>query len=145
MSRYIRANIEEAIYKITADIKKYDEETQNRIKQAVRNGTKGVYENAVRAAPMKRTGNLKTGITMEMSDREATGVVKSTAPHSHLVEFGTKQRFVTPTIHKALKIKSQFVRGVITSGKMPKKPFMRPAIEKERPKIETAIKGALTP
>ena len=44
---------------------------------------------------------------------------------------------------KALLINGSFVKGMIANGKMPAKPFMRPAVEAEKPKIEESIKKVL--
>ncbi|WP_196602160.1 HK97-gp10 family putative phage morphogenesis protein [Pectinatus frisingensis] len=145
MPRFIYANIEEGVFKATAQIEKYDAATQEKIKAAIKNGTTAVFEQAVRNAPMSATGNLKKGIKMETNTNYsyASGIVKSTAPHSHLVEFGTRRRIVYPVRRKAMVINGHFVKGYVNNGAMPKKPFLRPAIDKERPGIEESIKKVL--
>ena len=139
----IRADIEKAVYKATADIEKYNKETQQAIKSAVADGVTAIKVQAIRLAPAGLTGNLKTGIQSEMGQSGSYGVIKSTSPHSHIVEFGTAERITYTKNKQALKINGSFVKGDIYNGKMPKKPFMRPAVEAERPKIEENIKRVL--
>lgn len=146
MSFKIYADIDHAVYKATADISKYSAETGQKIRAAVEHGCEAIKSDAIRAAPGGPTGNLKAGITMDMSPRGAYGVIKSTAQHSHLVEFGTGVRIAMnkPKNHKrAMVINGDYVRGMIVTGKMAARPFMRPAVEKEKPKIEEDIKKIL--
>ena len=136
----INCNIEKAVYKATADISKYDKETKAKIINAVADGVKAVAETATRLAPAGTTGNLKAGIKQNMG-RGAYGEIKSTAQHSHLVEFGSAERIVYNRKNKqAMVINGDFVKGDIYSGKMPAKPFMKPSVEAEKPKIEESIK-----
>lgn len=140
----ISANIDQAVYKATADIASYNEKTQQAIKSAVADSVTAIRDQAIRLAPAGLTGNLKSGIKAEMGRTGAYGVVKSTSQHSHLVEFGTGERITYNSKNKqALKINGSFVRGDIYNGKMPAKPFMRPAVESEKPKIEENIKKVL--
>ena len=144
--RAIHANIEEAVYKCTKDIEKYSREAQEGIKRAIENGVKSVHAAAITKAPGGRTGNLRAGIKMSITTTgtKAGGNVRSTAPHGHLVEFGTKPRLVQSRPGKsAMVINGSIRRGPWMAGAMPKKPFMRPAIEQERPKIEEAIRRAV--
>lgn len=143
---HIHSDIEHAVYTATADISKYSTETGQKIREAVQNGCENIRDRAIRLAPKGPTGNLKAGITMKMSPRGASGVIKSTAPHSHLVEFGTGVRITmnNPRNHKrAMVINGDYVRGMIFTGKMTSRPFMRPAVEAEKPKIEETIKKIL--
>ena len=142
----IYANIDSAVYKATADITGYDQKTKEAIKSAISAGVDAIRDRAIRAAPAGATGNLKAGIKAEMSKYGASGVIKSTSPHSHIVEFGTGPRITMNRLNshkKALVINGSFVKGMINNGKMPAKPFMRPAVEAEKPKIEESIKKVL--
>ena len=144
--RAIHANIDEAVYKCTKDIEKYGREAHERIKKAIETGVKAVHTAAVTKAPGGRTGNLRAGIKMSITSTGTTagGNVRSTAPHGHLVEFGTKPRLVQNRPGKrAMVIGGSVRKGPWMAGAMPKKPFMRPAIEQERPKIEEAIRRAV--
>ena len=68
--------------------------------------------------------------------------VKSTAPISHVVEYGSGPRIASPLRAKAMLINGDFVRGHVVST-MPERPFMRPAAEAGKPKIEEAVKEAI--
>lgn len=141
----IFANIKEEAFRAMVDVQKYDEETQKKIRKATRDGIAAVHAAAVRAAPIRATGNLRRGIVQEFDEKTCSGKVRATAPHSHLVEFGTRERVTAPLRKKALKIAEGFVRGFTFTGKMPKKPFLRPAMEKERTAIEANIERAVKP
>ena len=141
----IFANIKEVAFRAMVDVQKYDEETQKKIRKATRDGVAAVHAAAVRAAPIRATGNLRRGIVQEFDEKTCSGKVRATAPHSHLVEFGTRERVTAPLRKKALKIAEGFVRGFTFTGKMPKKPFLRPAMEKERTAIEANIERAVKP
>lgn len=141
----IFANIKEVAFRAMVDVQKYDEETQKKIRKATRDGVAAVHATAIRAAPIRVTGNLRRGIVQEFDEKTCSGKVRATAPHSHLVEFGTRERVTAPLRKKALKIAEGFVRGFTFTGKMPKKPFLRPAMEKERTAIEANIERAVKP
>ena len=131
----INVRLDDVVFRATADISKYDKETQDKIAD----GVKGVYEEAVNRAP-KRTGGLIEGIKMDV--KGAHGTVKSTAPISHVVEYGSGPRIASPLRAKAMLINGDFVRGHVVST-MPERPFMRPAAEAGKPKIEAAVKEAI--
>lgn len=135
----INVRLDDVVFRATADISKYDKETQDKIKAAIADGVKTVYEEAVSRAP-KRTGSLIEGIKMEVNG--AHGVVKSTSPLSYIIEYGSGPRIASPLRAKAMLINGDFVRGHVVST-MPERPFMRPAAEAGKPKIETAVKEAI--
>lgn len=142
----IRSNLSLETLKAMRDVHNYGEATQTAIKGVVRNGTKAVYDAAWRKAPMK-SGNLRAGIHQKYDDTNNIGTVTSRAPHGHLVEFGTNKRFVySPNMggkHARLMPDGRFVKGLTSAGSMPSRPFMRPAIEQERPKINAAMERVL--
>ena len=141
MSDEFKLNIrlDDAVFRATADISKYDKATQDKIKAAIADGVKTVYEEAVSRAP-KRTGSLIKGIKMET--KGAHGVVKSTSPLSYITEYGSGPRIASPLHAKAMLINGDFVRGHVVSM-APERPFMRPAAEAGKPKIEAAVKEAI--
>ena len=147
MAKEIRiyANIREEVFRVMVDVRKYDEKTQAAIKKATKEGIQAVHAAAVRAVPIRATGNLRKGIKQKFDEATCSGEVRAEAPHSHLVEFGTRERVTAPLRKKALKIAEGFVRGFTFTGKMPKKPFLRPAMEKERTAIEANIERAVKP
>lgn len=154
MAFRIYSNISDATYKCTADIANYDTKTRQAIRSAVETGVNAIADKAIQLAPAgppksAREITIKAGIKREMSKYGASGTIKSTAPHSHLVEFGTGPRITYNNPKKSHKramiINGGFVRGMIANGRMPKRPFMRPAVESERPKIEEDVRRAIEP
>lgn len=140
----ISINADEAVKDAIRQIKDASIEKRAKIKWAIQETTEKVFENAKRKAPLGKTGNLRKGIEMEMYRNGNAGIVKATAPHSHLVELGTNPRFTAPKKKKALKINDKFVSGFISTGKMKPKPFLKPAAEEEHAnfvaRLEEAIK-----
>lgn len=137
----IYSNLEEQVFKALRDIKQYDEKTQADIRNAVRDGTKGVMEESIRRAPMK-TGKLKSNITMSFDYDKSMGIVRAKSPHAHLVEYGARAAVAVPDRKKALTIGDGFAASANIPAR-PAHPFMRPAIEKERPEIEKKIREVL--
>lgn len=143
----IRMSMGEAVLKATRDIDGYTSRVQTGIVRTIANGTQAVYSAAVRMAPRGPTGNLKAGLTYRLSG--VSGMVMSRAPHSHLVEFGTEPRITYRQVKKGTKHAmrlpdGRFVKGDIYNGRMPKKPFMRPAYMTERDNIEAQMKKVIT-
>jgi len=81
-------------------------------------------------APAGPTANLKKSIRAKLLKRyvnnpaAGAGVNRRKAPHSHLVEFGTDDRY-----HKSGKY----------VGKMPMQPFLRPAWDANKERITKGI------
>lgn len=140
----ISANIAEEVYKAIKDVKQYDEQTQLKIKNAIRAGTRDVMVSAISRAPYK-TGKLKISIGMSFSDRYgAQGIVVAKSPHAKFVEYGVQSAVVIPVREKAMKPGNEgwYIGKAIIPAR-PAHPFMRPAMEEVRPKIENAIKDVL--
>lgn len=143
----VRVNMGEVIFKAVRDIDKYDTEKQKKIRKVIAGGTKNTKIRAVQLAPRGPTGNLKKGIKDHLVGDGREGIVMSTAPHSHLVEYGTESRITYPVRKKALKItwkgKTGWARGYISSGKMPARHILKNAAEKEWPRIVKSMESAL--
>lgn len=141
----ISTNFSFAVRTTLGQLDRYSAAAQQNCKNAIRQGTHDLYDAVIIRAADGPTGNLRQGIKSDYNALRNEGSVRSTAPHGHLVEFGTRQRIVMPMPPgRVLRLRNgDFVSGVIPAGRMPAKPFMRPAIEQERPKIETAIEEAL--
>lgn len=110
-------------------------------------GAKTVANAAKPLAPVGPTGNLRKSLRAKLLARRATAlgalgvtegyaapaiaaVDRRKAPHSHLVEFGTGERIGGP----------RSVRyGGRSFGKMPSKPFLRPAWESTRTMVLQTI------
>lgn len=143
----VRVNMDEVISKAVRDIDKYDNVKQKKIRKVITDGTKEIKTRALQLAPKGPTGNLRKGIKDHLVGDGREGIVMSTAPHSHLVEYGTENRITYPVQKKALKItwkgKSGWARGYISSGKMPARHVLRNAAEKEFPRIAKSMEEAL--
>lgn len=89
--------------------------------------------------------DLKSRITVQrakLSKGRAGGIVWSKAPHSHLVEFGTKSHLLVPE-GKTIKIGDNFVSGPIKHPGSKPKPFLQPAYLQERKVYIDNIKAAV--
>lgn len=61
--------------------------------QIVREETEGCASETIQAYPQGATGNLRARVkTSYPASDLLVGIVQSTAPHSHIYEFGTQQR-----------------------------------------------------
>lgn len=143
----IRMYSGEAVEKAIRNIDRYTARTREGIQRTIARGTEAIYSTAVRMAPHGPTGNLKAGLRRKVSG--VSGQVMSTAPHSHLVEFGTGPRITYGNPKKgsrhAMRLPDgRFVKGDIYNGRMRKKPFMRPAFMEERDKIESEMKKVVS-
>lgn len=137
---------DKTVLKAIHDISSYGERAQRAIKQVIANGTRAIHAEAVKRAPLGRTGALKRGIKYSING--AGGEVVSTAPHSRVVEFGTGPRIVYSDVKRgtkhAMKLPDgRFVKGDIYNGKMEKHPFMLPAMMAKRDEIEAEIERAI--
>lgn len=143
----IRVNMREVVSKAVQDIDRYDADKQKKIRKVIADGTKDTKTRAVQLAPKGPTGNLKKGIKDHLVGDGREGIVMSTAPHSHLVEYGADNRITYPVLRKALKItwkgKTGWARGYISSGKMPARHVLKRAAEREWPKIVQSMEKAM--
>jgi len=140
----IYANIDSEVFKAIKNVDNYNTNAQKSIRKAMADGTKSVYDAAFSKAPHGTNNKIRAGLHWSYDETKNTGVVKSSAPHGHLFEFGTNERFVYPTRRKALKMSDgRYAKGTVYAGRIRPKPFMRPAIEQERPKIESEVKKVL--
>ena len=139
--RVISSNISEETFKVTRQIDRYASKTRQRIIDSIMASTKAVFTDVQTNIPRGATGNLGKSVKMDVNVRQryVSGVVSSRAPHGHLVEFGTEPRYWYKTVaHPKGPVALVIYRGV-----MPKHPFMKPAIEKERPRIEARLREAV--
>ena len=137
---------DKTVLKAIHDINSYSERAQTAIKQAIAKGTRTIHAEAVRRAPLGKSGALKRGIRYSIDG--ARGEVVSTAPHSRVVEFGTGPRIVYPDIKRGTKhamklADGRFVKGDIYNGKMEKHPFLLPTMMAKRDEIEAEIERAI--
>lgn len=110
-------------------------------RQAMRNSLSPVEAAAKALAPVGPTGNLRDSVTIshKLTPSQAAGAprdgkdvqhmyVGASAPHAHLVEFGTGPRF-----HKSGKY----------VGEMPPNPWMRPAWDDNRDEVLNRLRADL--
>jgi HK97 gp10 family phage protein len=149
--------IGEALDKISA----YDGKSALRIENAVRESTKNIKNGAKQRVPV-RTGRLQKTITSGFNARNIQGYVRAGsynggwgggAPYAHLVEFGARAAVVKPKNAKALKIGRPGAEaaglkefsGQVKISKRNEQPFMRPAVEDEKPDLIKNLKEAVQP
>lgn len=65
------------------------EEVRLKAAEAIEEHCQKVAETARELCPVGPTGNLKAGIVVDHAQGSYFGRVRSTAPHSHLIAFGT--------------------------------------------------------
>lgn len=112
--------------KVVFDIDKIEKSVRDIIHVAEREIAEEAYD-AVKSASSfsDKTGNLRKSIRLFESKFENGGwIVHVGAPHAHLVEFGTAERYTA--------------KGK-RSGRMPALPFVRPVARKYRSKFQRRI------
>jgi len=77
------------------NMQKYDKDTTQRIGEAVNNSLKNIAKGVRSRLPTARSGKLRKGVKKSYSKKKMYGEVKSTAPHAHLIEFGTEAHALT--------------------------------------------------
>ena len=83
------------VQNIINNLQKYDSDTTQRIGDAVNNSLKNIAKGVRSRLPTARSGRLRKGVKKSYSKKKMYGEVKSTAPHAHLLEFGTKSHALT--------------------------------------------------
>ncbi|WP_443683310.1 HK97 gp10 family phage protein [Phascolarctobacterium faecium] len=128
------------------NVQKQLEKITNRSLGKISRGAKQrVSSRGVRVNSGGRKLDLKSRITVQrakLSKGRAGGIVWSKAPHSHLVEFGTKSHILVPE-GKTIKIGDNFVSGPIKHPGSKPKPFLQPAYLQERKVYIDNIKAAV--
>lgn len=80
-------------------------------------------------------------LRIRLRDNEAMAVAGG--PLSHLIEFGSKgRRITTPKRKQAIKLADGRIYARVDSGRMPAKPFWRPAFWSGRGAAVTAVQSA---
>ncbi len=102
--------------------------SSEQVEDALLVGAMTLQQAVKQAAPRGPTGNLRKDIKVKQlpkrGDAPKSAIVKSLAPHDHLVEFGSKPRFT----------KSGKYTGI-----MPAHPFFRPAVDANREGVFSQI------
>lgn len=138
---WVMTNRSAAISSAVYGIESYKTHVQDNIKKALRESTMSVYKAARDRVP-ERTGLLKKSITMRLSTSGLSGVVEAKSRYGHLVEFGAGPALIEPKKAKALHIKGKFYSNAFIPERKPH-PFMKPAAEQEKGKLEARITEAI--
>lgn len=156
----------------TAETKKMLKEfshllTKTMIASAAGSGADLLRDVAKQHAPVGETGALKAGLWARVEQKgsisaayvtgdyrkHVPGRTEGYSPHYHLVEYGTAG--IRPAVSKRSKppgipfIDGRFVKlggrlvFITQTGKMPAKPFMRPALDRNRMRIQVRIERSL--
>lgn len=141
---------------VFSNLKKYDEKTREKLGKAVNRSL-----NAIRRGAKTRihsvSGLLSRRIKKTYDSNVLSGTVRSTAPHAHLIEFGTRAIGETGSKAKPLsknpvqaKGKAMVIPGIgfrksYKHKGMKARPYMRPSFESERPKYIRNIEKAVKP
>lgn len=145
------------VSEITNKIGKYGADTDTRLDNVVNGSLKNIAAGARRRIPIGKTKNLRKGLKKSYSKKNHTGYVKETAPHGHLVEFGTKPHALTKGAsrdsERAAKRKRNYVQVIngnpvdgehIMHPGVKANPFMQPAYYAERANYIAGVKKAVT-
>ena len=137
--------LEEAIRRL----KLYDTASSKSLSKAISKSGRNIRDDAKSYVPI-RTGTLRDSLSARFSGNRLQSVVKADykkAPHAHLIEYGVEASVVKPTKKQALKFTDgngmKFARAPIKLPARKARPFMNPAFQSEKPKIENEIKKIL--
>lgn len=143
----VKADISQAVFNCLRQLDSYDKRTSDSIRKIVKDSTENVFAGAVQRVPV-RTGALKKSIRMRFEDTptNTVGVVYTKEPTAHLVENGAGPiPVLMPVKKKALHPGGSgyfFTRANIPARKA--HPFMKPAMDAERPRFEAKVREVVT-
>lgn len=137
--------LDEAIRKL----KLYDGKSSKAIGKVISKSGRNIRDDAKSHVPM-RTGTLRDSLAARFNGNRLQSVVKADykkAPHAHLIEYGVEASVVKPENKKALKFAAgndvKYARGPVKLPARKARPFMNPAFQSEKPKVENEIKKIL--
>lgn len=120
---------------IAADIGDRTENFEAEARNIVARSTLNAESEAKLRAPVQ-TGNLRSSIGSRFTNNGLTGIVEATAAHAAFVEFNTRPHIIRAKRAKYLRFKKggqyHFRKSVKHPGTTAQ-PFMRPALDAERP------------
>lgn len=137
--------LDEAIRKL----KLYDGKSSKAIGKAISKSGRNIRDDAKSHVPV-RTGALRDSLMARFKSNDLQSVVKADynkSPHAHLIEYGVEASVVKPENKKALKFAAgndvKYARGPVKLPARKARPFMNPAFQSEKPKVENEIKKIL--
>lgn len=143
----VKADVSQAVYNCLRKLDAYDQKTSDNIRKIVKDSTANVFAGALRRVPV-RSGALKKSIRMRFEDTptNTVGIVYTNEPTAHLIERGAGPvPALMPIKKKALHPGGSgyfFTRASIPARKA--KPFLKPAMDDERPRFEVKVREAVT-
>ena len=143
----VKADVSRAVYNCLRKLDAYDQKTSDSIRKIVKDSTANVFAGALRRVPV-RSGALKKSIRMRFEDTptNTVGIVYTNEPTAHLIERGAGPvPVLMPIKKKALHPGGSgyfFTRASIPARKA--KPFLKPAMDDERPRFEVKVREAVT-
>lgn len=140
-SFWVNTNKSHAITAAMANLDKYTDKAQSRIRTAILDTTNAVRDKAAGRVSV-RTGTLKKSIIAQISKTGNAGLVTAKARYAHFVEFGAKAALIRPKKGKAIKIGNRIVHHALVPARKAK-PFMRPAADAEKVNLEKRIVEAV--
>ena len=129
------------VAKVLREIDRMKPQARRAVVNSLQKSTKAMARGA-RSRIRSKTGNLRKRIKVKVDTDKLEGTVKSTAPHTHLVEYGTKRHLLSKN-KKVLKINGQLVKGDVYHPGSKPRPFMRPAFEEEAPNFVRNVRKEL--
>ncbi|MEI3066364.1 HK97-gp10 family putative phage morphogenesis protein [Phascolarctobacterium faecium] len=162
MSRSMRMSVEvEGLDEALRHLKAYDTKSTEKISEAIRLGGQNIGKEARSRVP-RRSGKLRKSIRTRFDSTAITSTVRTNVPYAHLVEFGAAAATVRPRSRArkggkpklALRIDGRGFRrfvhksskpgkGVVHIPARPARPYMTPAYQSGKPRIENDIKKVL--
>lgn len=119
----------------------------DKAEQVLLEGAQTLSTEAERRAPRGQRGNLKEALRTKKLDRRGrktapaiAAIDRKKAPHAHLVERGTQERYRRRGRVQIMGISAN--RGAPT-GKMPKQPFFYPAVRSRKNEVARVITTGL--
>lgn len=142
-SSSLRIKLSLDVYKACKNIAQYDAGTQDAIRKALLEGVQNMYRTAVMLAPY-RTGALKRSLKYEVGKSSAR--LYSNDFKARFAEYGARSGVAHPSKLKRAMALPFAERPLAQTVNIPVRgahPFMRPAVEAEKPKLEAAIREAV--
>lgn len=163
MSRSMRMSVEvEGLDEALRRLKAYDAKSTEKISEVIRLDGQNIGKEARSRVP-RRSGKLRKSIRTRFDSTAITSTVRTNEPYAHLVEFGAAAATARPRSKAkkkgekpklALRIDSRGFRrfvhksskpgkGVVHIPARPARPYMTPAYQSGKPRIENDIKKVL--
>lgn len=150
MANSMRISMEiEGLDQAIKKLKIYDSNSLKKIEKAISKAGRNIRDGAKIRVPI-RTGTLKDSINARFSSAKLQSVIKADyrkAPHAHLIEYGARETIIAPKKKKFIKFTvagdTVFTKKPIKIPERKPRPFMNPAFQEKKPKVESEIKKIL--